>query len=369
MPMSEQGDIQDEKHDGWGRRLLANPVRLILSTVVIGAVVAGAIALATGVFDDSGSVGGTDIGSNERLAENAFTKSVAGDCLDWPAGDPGNPSNVGCDQPHRFEVAGPLNTAQMPGSEFGESAKWPGGDRFAAIRDEQCPVIVDDYLDGRLDPQGRFSVGMMYPSQVQWDKGARQLRCGLQQTGPDGSAAQFTGKVAEQDQSFGWPAGTCVGIDRATKKPTGTAVNCTEAHAFQTTGTVNLAPRFGDRVSGKPWPDAATQNDYLKTICPVQATRFLGGQNKLDATTLNVQWSVLSEPSWLAGSRTAVCYLGLPDGGGFATLVGDARSTLLIDGKLPVPPPAAPPGRALPTPVPLPPGVAPNPVEVPAPHG
>ncbi|MFW0786272.1 septum formation family protein [Gordonia sp. CPCC 206044] len=349
--------------------ILAHPVRVVLAAVVIGAVVAGAVALAIGVFNDSGSVGGTDIGENERLAENAFTKSVTGDCLDWAAGNPGDPNKVTCDQKHRFEVAGPLDTAVLPGSEFGESAVWPGPERFGAIRDEQCAVIVDQYLDGRLDPQGRFSVGMMYPSQAQWEKGARELRCGLQQTGKDGEADQFTGRVADQDQSFHWDPGTCIGIDPATKKPTGMPVNCTEAHAFQTTGTVDLSHKFGDRLSGKPWPGVAAQNNYLQSICPVQADRFVGGKQKLDATTLNVQWSVLSEPSWLAGSRTAVCYLGLPDGGGFATLVGDARSTLLINGKLPVPPPAAPPGRALPTPVPLPPGVVPNPQEEPAPAG
>ncbi|GAB92238.1 septum formation family protein [Gordonia rhizosphera] len=354
---------------GWRQSLLAHPMRLVLSAVVIGAIVAGAIALATGVFNDSGSVGTTEIGENERLAENAFTQSVTGDCLDWAAGDPGNPTKVACTAQHRFEVAGPLDTGLLPGSEFGESATWPGAERFTAIRDEQCPVIVEGYLTGGLDPQGRFSIGMMYPSQVQWDKGARELRCGLQQTGPDGSPDQVVGRVADQDQSFHWSAGTCIGIDPATKKPTGFAVNCTEPHAFQTTGTVDLSHKFGDRASGQPWPAVAAQNDYLKSICPVQAQRFMGGKEKLDATTLNVQWSVLSEPSWLAGSRTVVCYLGLPDGGGFATLVGDARSTLLINGKLPVPPPAAPPGRALPTPVPLPPGIAPNPAEVPAPAG
>ncbi len=364
----------DEPHrtdddGGWQQSLLAHPMRLVLSAVVIGAIVAGAIALATGVFNDSGSVGTTEIGENERLAENAFTQSVTGDCLDWVAGDPGNPTKVACTAQHRFEVAGPLDTGLLPGSEFGESATWPGAERFAAIRDEQCPVIVEGYLTGGLDPQGRFSIGMMYPSQVQWDKGARELRCGLQQTGLDGSPDQVVGRVADQDQSFHWSAGTCIGIDPATKKPTGFTVNCTEPHAFQTTGTVDLSHKFGDRASGQPWPAVAAQNDYLKSICPVQAERFMGGKEKLDATTLNVQWSVLSEPSWLAGSRTVVCYLGLPDGGGFATLVGDARSTLLINGKLPVPPPAAPPGRALPTPVPLPPGIAPNPAEVPAPAG
>lgn len=365
-------DIDDAaepgERPGLGKRILGNPLRVVLIAAVIGALVAGGIALALGITDDAGSVGGTDIGENERLAENAFTQSVAGDCLDWAEGAPGEPTKVGCDVAHRFEVAGPLDTAVLPGSEFGESATWPGVERFAAIRDEQCPVIVDNYLAGRLDPQGRFSVGMMYPSEVQWGKGARELRCGLQETAADGTPQQFTGKVADQDQSFQWPAGTCIGIDARTKKPT-VPVNCTEPHAFQTTGVVDLAARFGDRNSGKPWPNAQTQNTFLQSICPVQAERFLGGAAKLEATTLNVQWSVVSEPSWLAGSRKAVCYLGLPDGNGFATLVGDARSTLLINGKLPVPPPAAPPGRQLPTAVPLPEGIAPNPEEVPAPSG
>lgn len=369
MPMN---DHPDEQRRGGVRTTLArNPMRIVLAAIVIGAVIAGGVAFAMGAFQDSGSVGGTDIGANERLTQNAFTRSVAGDCLDWPAGQPGQPTKVGCDQPHRFEVAGPLDTAVLPGSEFGESAPWPGPQRFTEIRDEQCPVIVDDYVAGKLDPQGRYSVGMMYPSQAQWDKGARELRCGLQQTGKDGTPEQVSGRVADNDQSFAWPPGTCIGIDQATRRPTvpATVVACTEPHAFQTTGIVDLAARFGAKNSGKPWPKEADQNSFLATICPVQAERFLGGKNKLEATTLNVQWSVISEPSWLAGSRKVVCYLGLPDRGGFATLVGDARSTLLINGKIPAPPPQAPPGRVLPTPVPLPPGVQPNPEEVPAPAG
>lgn len=348
-----------------------NPVFVILGAIVIGAIVAGGIAFATGVFDDSGSVGGSNIGEGERLIENAFTKSVAGDCLDWPAGNPGQPVDVPCEQKHRFEVAGAIDTALIPGAEFGEDALWPGAERFAAIRDEQCPVMVDQYLDGRLDPQGRFAVGMMYPSQAQWDKGARQLRCGVQENGADGAPVQFSGRVADQNQSYVWPEGTCVGIDTETRAPTGFAVNCAEPHAFQTTGIVDLSVRFGDRMSNKPWPPTGAQNGYLGSICPVQAERFAGGRKPLDATTLNVQWSVLSEPSWLAGSRKVVCYLGLPDKrGGFATLVGDAKGgALLINGRAPVAPPEAPPGRALPTPVPLPPGIAPNPDEAPAPAG
>ncbi|GAA1482312.1 hypothetical protein GCM10009624_27520 [Gordonia sinesedis] len=367
---SPVGDEAAPTRRGPRRGLLHNPIRVVLVAVVVGAIVAGGIAIAAGVLDDRGNVATSDIGT-PGLAQNDFTRSKTGDCLQWPEGQPGDPTKVGCEAPHRFEVAGALDTGLLPGSEFGDSAPWPGIERFGTIRDEQCPVIVDGYLAGRLDPQGRFSVGMMYPSEAQWQKGARELRCGLQQTGKDGEPVETTGRVADQDQSFQWPTGTCVGIDEKTRRPSvpAGAVECAAPHAFQTTGVVDLATRFGAKNSGRPWPKIADQNAFLATICPVQAERFVGGKNKLDQTTLNVQWSVINEPSWLAGSRKVVCYLGLPDRGGFATLVGDARSSVLINGKLPVPPPQAPPGRALPTPVPLPPGVEPNPTEAPAPAG
>ncbi|NMO04359.1 septum formation family protein [Gordonia sp. TBRC 11910] len=354
---------------GRGHVLREHPIRVVLIGVVIGAVAMAVTAVSLGWFSTAGDVGGTNIGENERLAQNAFTESVAGDCLNWPDGNPGSPEKVDCTAQHRFEVAGPIDGTVLPGAEFGTKAAWPGVARFAAIRDEQCPVMVSEYLGGKLDPQGRFSVGLMFPSQVQWDKGARQLRCGLEQPGRDGVQTQFSGKVSNVDQSFDWPPGTCIGIDTATRKPTSTVVNCTEKHSFQTTGVIDLGARFGPRLSGKPWPGIDEQNKFLGSICPGQTNRFLGGKDKFDKTTLNVQWSTVSEVSWLAGSRRVVCYIGLPDDGGFATLVGDARSTLLINGKLPVPPPAAPPGRALPTPVPQAPGIAPNPQEVPAPAG
>ena len=40
------------------------------------------------------------------------------------------------------------------------------------------------------------------------------------------------------------------------------------------------------------------------------------------------------------------------DSGGFATIVGTAKGDILINGAAPVPPPAAPEGRALPIPLP-----------------
>ncbi|GAC58062.1 hypothetical protein GOHSU_29_00450 [Gordonia hirsuta DSM 44140 = NBRC 16056] len=364
-------EVETQDPDGAVRKPRASAPRLIaaLVAVLVGAVGAAGVIAWRGGFSESGGLHSTVIGEGGSYTETDFTRSQAGDCLTWTGEAAGTPTKVSCVEAHRFEVAGTVDTAQFPGAEFGAGASWPGGERFAEIRDEHCPVVVDRYLGGGLDPQGRLAVGLMYPSLAQWDRGARVLRCGIEQPGPGGAQMEFTGRAADTDQSFAWPVGTCIGIDEATRQPTTQPVDCSAPHAFQTTGLVDLSQRFGARDSGKPWPDIAAQNEYLKSICPNRTNRFLGGEDKFRASTLNVQWSVISEVSWLGGSRRVVCYVALPDRGGFAKLVGDAREQLLINGKLPVPPPQGPPGRALPTPVPMPPGYDSSDQEVPAPGG
>lgn len=351
------------------RRTSAARLAAVLVAVLIGALVAGTVIYTRGGFSEAGGLGETVIGEGGSYAETDFTRSAPGDCLTWNDDAAETPTKVPCTEPHRFEVAGTVNTAQFPGSEFGLDAPAPTPERYAELRDEHCGVIVERYLGGGLDPQGRFAVGLMFPSKAQWDRGARVLRCGIEQPGPGGVHQEFAGRVADSDQSFAWPDGTCIGIDDATRKPTAEPVNCAEPHAFQTTGVVDLSQRFGARDSGRPWPSVADQNQYLQTICPNRTNRFFGGVQKFRATTLNVQWSVISEVSWNTGSRRVVCYVALPDRGGFAKLVGDAREQVLINGKIPTPPAQGPPGRALPTPVPLPPGYSPNDQEVPAPAG
>lgn len=351
----------------WKSHLAASPVRLVLAAIVVGAVVAGCIVAALGGFGDKGDVATSSIGESQRGPDkNAFNQSVPGDCLTWPADNPGKPSKVDCAQQHYFEVAGVIDTSAYPGTEFSSNAPWPGTDWFSTFRDEHCPTAVSAYLGGKLDPQGRFSVGLMYPSAEQWSDGERALRCGLQLSDSQGRLQPFLGKVGSQDQSLQWPAGTCIGIN-AQRQPTD-AVACSEPHAFQVTAVVDLSGTFGAANSGAPAPSVDKQNAQLTKICPDLTDTFFGGDAKFAKTTLNVQWSTIAEPSWAAGSRKVVCYVGLPDAGGFATLVGDARQTLLINGKIPNPPPAQPPGRILPTAVPLPGGVEPNPTEMPAPN-
>ncbi|WP_132992755.1 septum formation family protein [Gordonia zhaorongruii] len=370
-------DAPDPDDDGAGGASAAptgrghrHPLRSALIAVLVGAVAAGGVLLWSGAYTDTENEGvGTTAIGDQHAEENDFTRSEAGDCLQWNAKDPGAPSLADCTAPHRFEVVGDIDTEAYPTSEFADSAPWPGLERFATIRDETCPTAVDRYLGGGLDPQGRFAPGLMFPSKVQWERGARVLKCGIEQPGAKGVQEEFTGRVATADQSFSWPAGTCVGIDRATRKPAGEVVNCSEPHAFQTTGIVDLSHKFGDRNSGKPWPSVKDQNEYLKRICPTQTNRFFGGGDKFEDSTLNVQWSVISEVSWMTGSRRVVCYAALPHRGGFATLVGDARESLLVNGRVPVPPKDGPPGRSVHDPVPLPDGYTPNDQELPAPGG
>lgn len=374
LPPDDDADFGDDPDDedpaaSKPERMAKNALRMVLAAILIGGVAAGGVLFATGGFDDLGEVGSSVIGDN-AVEQNDFTRSEAGDCLTWTADAPGDPVTVDCTSAHRFEVSGVIDTASFPTAEFASTAPWPGVERFAEIRDENCSVMASRYLGGGLDPQGRFAPGLMFPSRAEWERGVRSLRCGIEQPGAGGVQEEFKGRVRDIDQSFTWPDGACIGIDAATRKATGVVVNCAEPHAFQVTGSVDLSQRFGGRNSGKPWPSVNDQNEYLRGICPTHTNRFFGGAKKFKDTTLNVQWSVLSEVSWLTGSRRVFCYVALPNRGGFATLLGDARDdALLINGKVPTPADEGPPGRSVGEPVPLPPGYTPDDAEHPAPGG
>lgn len=100
-------------------------------------------------------------------------------------------------------------------------------------------------------------------------------------------------------------------------------------------------------------PSEGDQDAYLEKTCTDAVNGYLGSENALRDKTLTLFWDTIDVSSWLAGSRQVTCSVGKElDSGGFATIVGSAKGDILINGAAPVPPPAAPDGRALPTPLP-----------------
>lgn len=338
------------------RTVQAGKARRLLALVAIGAVGAAAVTIGvSGGFDRSENLPApTAAGSSAGTV--SFDSSDAGDCLQWtPTDDPDTDrqdlAEVSCAEPHRFEVARTVNLATFPVAEFATGSPYPDASRFAALRDEHCVAAVQDYTGGRFDPTGRYSVGLMFPSQAGWANGERSIRCGIQQTGATSALQEMVGRVADQDQSTVWDAGTCVGVESGV--PTD-PVDCGTAHAFEVVSVVDLGAQFPGGL-----PSVDDQDRYLEPTCTQAAEAYLGGPDVLRDKTLTLFWDNVDASSWMAGSRRVSCSVGKEvESGGFAAIVGSAKGDITIDGVAPVPPPPVPDGRSLPTPLP---GAAPLP--------
>jgi hypothetical protein len=145
--------------------------------------------------------------------------------------------------------------------------------------------------------------------------------------------------------------GTCVGINQNVPSD---PVGCAQPHAFEVVGVIDLASQFPGGM-----PSVEDQDRFLEKACTDASTGYLGSPDVLRDKTLTLFWDNLDLDSWLVGSRKINCSIGQEvDGSGFATIVGSAKGEILINGQAPVPPPAAPDGRSMPTPLP---GAAPLP--------
>ncbi|MFC7957237.1 septum formation family protein [Rhodococcoides kroppenstedtii] len=338
------------------RTVQAAKARRLLALVAIGAVGAAAVTIGvSGGFDRSENLP-APTAAGPSAGTVSFDSSDAGDCLQWtPTDDPDTDrqdlAEVSCAEPHRFEVARTVNLATFPVAEFATGSPYPDASRFAALRDEHCVAAVQDYTGGRFDPTGRYSVGLMFPSQAGWANGERSIRCGIQQTGATSALQEMVGRVADQDQSTVWDAGTCVGVESGV--PTD-PVDCGTAHAFEVVSVVDLGAQFPGGL-----PSVDDQDRYLEPTCTQAAEAYLGGPDVLRDKTLTLFWDNVDASSWMAGSRRVSCSVGKEvESGGFAAIVGSAKGDITIDGVAPVPPPPVPDGRSLPTPLP---GAAPLP--------
>ncbi|MUL46570.1 hypothetical protein FZI85_11355 [Mycobacterium sp. CBMA293] len=329
----------------WWRRMQAMHVtgtqRALALSALGGLLIAGILT----VLPD-GSLGPSGLGfNNGRInagrVSDTLDRAKPGDCLNWPDRTPDAVEIVDCKNEHRFEVASSLDMKTFPGSEYGPNAAPPSDARIKQISQEQCQNAARDYLGPRFDPNGKFAVSLVWSGDKAWKtKGQRRMLCGLQLLGPSSQQLAYKGKVADVDQSKVWPAGTCLGIDPATNQPTDIPVDCSAPHAMEVTGAVNLADKYHDVMPAEP-----DQLAYIKDSCTKTTDEYLAPV-QLRGTTLTLTYSSISLPSWAAGSRQVSCSIGSSLGnGGWSTLVGSAKGSLMINGQSPVAPPAIPDER------------------------
>ena len=272
----------------------------------------------------------------EKLA--SFSEASAGQCVTWTTGADGTVTDfttVDCATPHRFEVSQRQDLDTYPSSEFGPSSDIPDMDRQAQLTQELCIKPTKRYLDGKFDPNGKFSIAPILPPPAAWKQGDRTLLCGLQITGPDGSAKEVQGTVLAQDQSRVYAPGTCVGVDP--QSGTAGVVDCGSDHSYEVTQIIDLSKKFDF------YPVAAVMDKYLADSCTQAARDYLGGDDALYNSTLEPFWTALPLESWNAGSRLVNCSLTkVNPAGSFSTLSGSAKGQFTIDG---TPPPPQPPRR------------------------
>ena len=268
--------------------------------------------------------------SDQSAASAPTVDAHRGDCLTWPPGAPERAMQVDCADQHLFEVADSvaMDINTDPGNPAADG-------RFQ----QTCAQAVARYLGPRYDPGGRFVVGMMWtpPGRNRLLDG--RLMCGLQLPSDGMASATFRGRVVDQDQSRVWPPGTCLGIRNG--QTTEVAVQCALPHALEITGAIDLSTVFDHAA-----PSITAQDAVVRDACGAATSGYLAPV-ALEATSLTLRYQPIEATGWDAGSRRIACRIGSanPDGS-WATLLGNAKTGVLIDGQ----PAATQPGPAEPPP-------------------
>ncbi len=333
----------------WWRSLQAASTRRALLLTALGGLLIAGLITAIPQNEGPGGLTASTISLGPR-GNDTFKHAKAGDCLNWPDRTPDAAEIVDCKEEHRFEIAESVDMRTFPGSEYGPDAAPPSTARIQQISQEQCSAAVKHYLGTEFDPNSRFTVSMLWSGDKAWrQSGERRMLCGLQLPGPNNQQVAFKGKVADNDQSKVWPAGTCLGIDPSTNQPTDIPIDCAAPHAMEVTGAVNLAEKFPAGLPPEP-----EQDSFIKDACTRLTDAYLA-PIQLRSTTLTLIYSTISLPTWSAGSHQVSCSIGATLGnGGWSTLLNSAKGPLMINGQPPVPPPDIPEERLSFPPVPMP---------------
>jgi len=301
--------------------------------LAVGAVLASAATVL--VLGNTSSLEAVPIASpatsTASPAEQVYAKAAPGDCLTWSTPAATDLASTDCASPHTFEVAADVDLRSQPGPEFAPGGALPGAVLLTQLRDTVCAPAVDTYLQGRLDPHGLFSVGLIDPGKAGWRAGQRSVRCGLQHVGRSGKQFPIRGRVGQLDQSDVAPTGSCQNI--ASGLPTD-PVDCAQPHASEVISVVDLTPKFS-----ADYPSTADQDAYLDDTCRAAADAVLGSPDAATTKGLTVFWNNVAPESWAAGSHRVNCKVGkqLP-GGGFAPMAGVARAAPAVPASTTPPP-------------------------------
>ncbi|RZQ62084.1 septum formation family protein [Amycolatopsis suaedae] len=310
---------------------------LLMAGAMFGAVLALSLSMLFS-WGPAEVAGGTGGGAADTAARREAFRSPPGSCLTWDRPDAGDAKLIGCEAPHRFEVIGLVNVADR----FPPDVPSPDLSQWRQIAEERCTKMAGDYLHKPLDPFGKLSVGVLYPSAEEWDDGDRELRCGLQWAAPGGQLQLITGPASAQEQSNIWKVGTCLAL---AGKTVGDPIECTKPHAYEIVGELDLTSKFPDE-----FPEPDEQKTWLDTECNRLVEDYTGGLD-LGAEKLILTWDTREKASWEAGSTKVNCKVGakLEDGSGLAPVTGsihkDAKSEAPpgqapMHGEHPAPPPA-----------------------------
>ncbi|MCE3550345.1 septum formation family protein [Pseudonocardia sp. RS11V-5] len=261
--------------------------------------------------------------------------TTPGTCLNWARADAADTAVVDCAQPHLFEQSG---TVQLT-----DQQTLPDDATMRQLVNERCTPVVLQYLGGKFDPNGKFRVGALKPSQKKWDEGDRELRCGVQSASRSGALYPLAGKAADQDQSGTYAPGTCLAIDGPR---VGDPTDCAGPHAVETVGVVDLSQKF---QSG--FPAVGDQDGFLQPECSRIAGDYAGGAQVITDKKLTVYWDNVTEDSWNAGTRKVNCNLAalLPDRSGFAPVTGPVKGAVTV-GDQPAPAATTTPKPGVPAP-------------------
>ncbi|HSK61931.1 MAG TPA: septum formation family protein, partial [Actinomycetospora sp.] len=183
--------------------ILAGAVIMLVAATALAATGQGLDVL--GVADQRPSASG-GAAPDEDADERPTLTTEPGRCLTWSRDDAADVREVDCAQSHLFESVGAVDATQPPGAPFPDDAAWQ------QLVTDQCTPAAQAYLQGRLDPAGRYRAGALKPTAAAWQEGDRTVRCGLQAPGRTGALFPSQGRVADADQAVVFDPGTCLGL-------------------------------------------------------------------------------------------------------------------------------------------------------------